>query len=296
MRDKQIAIFFFRAFPLWAGLCALVLFSPPQGGRASAETLIPIDPAAAVVHGSGPANTFARAANLKTVSIVPGQMRLVVEHANPWPAVSIDGGPPSQAATLWVFLYLPDGKWHAAGAERLRPTQIDGDPKPEDSDLSKWIGESWLYDAGRWGPMAGYRPRPGELVGLMVAAGSSRSDDQAPVRERTNVVQIAWPGPTGAPDAAFVWSEGGPVPDPGPGPSPTPDLAAITARLGIAEKRLDDALRKAEALEGRIKGLEDQSGGVAGRLGALEGRMIWSTCVAKARLGFADVPISCKLQ
>jgi len=140
--------------------------------------------------------------------------------ADHWPAVPVEpGGEPAQAATLWVFLNI-GGIWFATGAERLRPNQVNGS-KPEGSPATL-IGEDWLYDPNRWKEMAGYNPVPGEHVGVMIAAGSTRSDDNTPVQERSNILVIAWPDALGQNPCTVVWTEGQPTPVPGPEPPPAP--------------------------------------------------------------------------
>jgi hypothetical protein len=258
-------------------LALALLFLP-----AFAAAQIPL--ADVTVLGSPPrVLNFPARATLDHIGLTPGALNLVVIHATPWPAVSIDGGDPVQSATLWVFLKI-NGKWYATGAERLRPQQIEGTDKPEDADVNHFIGVSWLYDAGRWGPMAGYVPKTGEQVGMMVAAGSSRSDDQAPVQERTRIVQFAWPGSGGAAAITPTWIEGQVAPptppEPPEPPSPpvpppaTVDLSPILLRLSHFEA----ALASFEA-----------------RVGALEIRKIPVSCSAAANLGFTRIPVSCRL-
>ena len=141
-------------------------------------------------------------AAITTLGIQPSALTLEVAPDRQWPLVPVDtGSEPSQAATLWVFLNIR-GEWFGTGAERLRPGQLHG-VKPESQDISSWIGQDWLFDVTRWKNMAGYTPSKGELVGWMVAAGSTPSDDHAPVHERTPVILVPWPGRDGS-----VWREG----------------------------------------------------------------------------------------
>lgn len=121
-----------------------------------------------------------------------------------WPPVAIDENHPSQSATLWIFEFI-GGVWYATGAERLRPEQITGTAKPEDMPLSRLVAEGWLYDPNRWGVMAGYNPQPNEVVGFMVVAGSTRSDDTTPVEERTPIVFFPWPSNAGADPVNVQW-------------------------------------------------------------------------------------------
>ena len=58
------------------------------------------------------------------------------------------------------------------------------------------VANEWYYDA-RWGPMEGYQPSDGELVGLFVAAGPTRGASftlpSCPqVCERSNVAIVPW--------------------------------------------------------------------------------------------------------
>jgi hypothetical protein len=190
-------------------------------------------------------------------------LHLEVDHHTTWPAVSIEaGGEPAQAATLWVFLQI-GGRWHATGAERLRPGQIAGDDKPEDANVNNFIGVSWLFDANRWGPMAGFVPQLGEHVGMMVVAGSTRSDDTTPVEERTKVIEFAWPGPGGAANIQPVWVEGQPAVDPGgldlPPARPSDPaaggeaVAAILARMDELDHKLEGLSRQVDAGTERIQ-------------------------------------------
>jgi hypothetical protein len=116
--------------------------------------------------------------------------------------VAIDEtGNPAQNATLWVLEQI-GGIWYATGAERLRPEQLNG-TKPSGQPPTV-IGQDWLYDPARWGPMAYYNPAPGEIMGVMLVAGSTRSDNQTPLKVRTNPLWIHWPSAQGANPAQIV--------------------------------------------------------------------------------------------
>lgn len=146
------------------------------------------------VIGSPDVRSFPVRATFEAIGINDDHISIASSGTGYWPAVSIDGGDPVQSATLWVFVRI-NGTWYATGAERLRPTQLNGD-KP-DGPPSTLIGNGWLYDGGRWGGLAGYNPKPGELVGMMLVAGSTRSDDNCPVKERSDIVFFAWPDDRG---------------------------------------------------------------------------------------------------
>ena len=60
-----------------------------------------------------------------------------------------------------------------------------------------YVGQNWFFDPVRWGPMAGYQPADGELVGLFVGAGALRNQvftlpDCPQVCERSNVALVPW--------------------------------------------------------------------------------------------------------
>ncbi len=53
------------------------------------------------------------------------------------------------------------------------------------------VGLEWFYD-GRWAPILGYQPQPGEVVGIFVGAGNLRDSGNWAVEERSDVVLIPW--------------------------------------------------------------------------------------------------------
>lgn len=119
-----------------------------------------------------------------------------------WPPVQIDPDGTTQEATVWVFFRL-GGVWYGTGGERLRPNQTD-----KQLTQASELGPGWLYDSNRWGPMTNYVPQVGEYVGFMVVAGSTRSDANSPVQERSKVVLVPFPadGVT-ASFPPFAWEE-----------------------------------------------------------------------------------------
>ena len=217
-----------------------------------------IDLASAIVRNSDPACLkFPVTATLHSFGLVPGEMRIQSSGAERWPAVAIDAsGELTQAATLWVFLQI-NGRWYATGAERLRPTQVNGE-KPE-GEITGLIGRDWLFDAGRWQEMASYTFTEGKTFGVMLVAGDSRGVGRIPVQERSNVLELKWPGPQGRLPLEEVWREGqivdvptspSPVPEV-PSTPPTPsapeaDIVAILAqRLTHIEELLIEILATA---------------------------------------------------
>lgn len=227
---------------------------------ASAQSFSPPDVHAFQVVGAdrGVLN-FPVTARLTTFRVEPGAMTIHTTGAESWPAVDIDGSGPSQAATLWVAERIA-GVWYATGAERLRPGQING-PKPEAEGpgaLATLIGSDWLYDSSRWRPMAGYNPAFGEPVCVMVAAGSTRSDNQTPVQARTQWLCLSWPNGT------TLWQEGDAVQPPSDPPvivppvvvppkPPTVDPPANNPTLDELNKKLDDLKAQVQGVDDRLK-------------------------------------------
>jgi len=185
----------------------------------AAQSFTPPDVSAFHVVGADRAVLgFPRTARLELFRVEPGAMTIRTTGTDSWPALAIeDGGEPVQSATLWVGLRI-GGEWYATGAERLRPGQLNG-TKPEaerPGELATLIGGGWLYDAGRWRPMAGYNPAFGEPVCVMIAAGSTRSDNQTPVQARTQWQCLSWP------NGAVLWQEGDSTPSAPPAPPSAP--------------------------------------------------------------------------
>src|SRR5262245_10526137 len=151
-----------------------------------------------VIGGSPAVRSWPITASITSLSIGGGTFHVDCTKRCGWPGVDIGGA--LQEATIWMFEKI-GGQWYGTGAERLRPCQADkGLGRPSD------IATGWFYSPV-WAPMTGYVPARGETVGFMVTAGSTRADANAPVRERTGVVLVAWPGDGGGAWPPFLWRE-----------------------------------------------------------------------------------------
>ena len=131
--------------------------------------------------------SFPVTSRITELSFRPGTIHVDHTLRGTWPPVVIDPDGTTQEATIWVFFRI-GGRWYGTGGERLRPNQTD-----KALDNPSALGPDWLYDPNRWGVMTGYVPSPGELVGFMVVAGSTRSDDHVIARERTGVILVPFP-------------------------------------------------------------------------------------------------------
>mgnify|MGYP000868151161 CR=1 FL=1 len=145
---------------------------------------------------------FAVTSRITSLSFRPGTFHIDHTRRGMWPPIVIADDGTTQEATVWVFFHI-GGRWYATGGERLRPNQTD-----KALDNPSHIGPGWLYDPGRWREMTNYVPAPGELVGFMVVAGSTRSDDRVMVRERTGVVLLPFPRDDVSTEyPPFAWEE-----------------------------------------------------------------------------------------
>lgn len=152
--------------------------------------------------GSPDVRDFAVTSRITSISFRPGTFHIDHSRRGMWPPVVIAPDGTTQEATVWVFFSI-GGRWYGTGGERLRPNQTD---KALDNPSS--IGPDWLYDPNRWGVMTGYVPPPGQLVGFMVVAGSTRSDNNVAVRERSGVVLVQFPADDRTTEfPPFAWEE-----------------------------------------------------------------------------------------
>lgn len=271
----------------------------------------PIDLSQVTVVGSDPsALTFPRTARLESIGIVPGRMSIRTSGTDNWPGTDGTMDRDAQGGTLWVFLNI-NGRWHATGAERLRRYQVNGDKPvadPSQGGLGTLIGQGWLFDGGRWGIMAGRNPKPGERIGVMVVAGSTRSDFNVPLRARTDILVVTWPDAQGKMPFDVVWREGdgGDVQPPPPPPPPDDLRLKVTALEGevlrwrAAFQGMHDAVSGTQAALGRLQ--DALPSDMAARLQrveeavtALQARPIVARCEAALSLFGMRIPISCRL-
>jgi hypothetical protein len=102
----------------------------------------------------------------------------------------------------------PNGTWYCSapielwkgkpgGGGAIQSQTVNGTPPGQ-------IPRNWFYNADRWGPLAGYQPRPGETIGVFVVAGDARNAID-PVHERSNIVLVTLP----ADGVAATFTRGG---------------------------------------------------------------------------------------
>jgi hypothetical protein len=110
---------------------------------------------------------------------------------NRWPDVPFGTG--SLQYTLGLCLNLfGRGQWYCSAVIQYWFGRDNG--------ASVHVGRDWYYDPVRWGPLAGYQPANGELVGIFVGAGNLRDKSDGSgsyVLERSNVLLVPFGGQFG---------------------------------------------------------------------------------------------------
>lgn len=158
---------------------------PPSGGGGGGAAPAGFGLGAVTIVGGSPdVRGWPITSTITSIAFSPGVFHIDHTRRGQWPGVDIGGA--LQDSTIWVFENI-NGQWYGTGGERLRPGQTDkGLTRASD------IASGWFYNAF-WAPMTGYVPRPGEAVGFMITAGSTRADNNAPVKERSGIVFIPFP-------------------------------------------------------------------------------------------------------
>jgi len=277
---------------------AVITCAGPASKLAAQSGFPPIDLATVkIVGGAEGVRGFNPTASLDSFEVKRGGMTIRTSATAGWPAVAIEtGGEPVQSATLWVCT-RPQGAWVCAGAERLRPNQLNG-TKPEAEDpgaVETLIGGGWLYDSGRWKEMAGYNPAMNTPIGVFIASGSTRSDEQYTVHERTKLQIRTWP--TGE----LLWTEGQDAPVPPvvvpPVVPPAPqDLSEIFRRLDALDARLSALAAGVPAdQKPAVELLQNDVADLSRRLNETEAKKIPVGCDVKATLFGFKVSVGCTL-
>lgn len=282
----------------WKMICLAVLSALLLSIPIHAQS-IPMD--SVTVIGSPDVRSFdSTHVSLDSITFTGSAMILRSTGASAWPSVAIEpGGEPVQAGTLWVIENI-QGKWYATGAERLRPSQVSGS-KPEGSPADL-IGTGFLYAEDRWGPMAGYNPVEGELVGFMIVSGSTRSDDQVTVQQRSPAILTRWSRVGSNYPLPIVWREGDPLVSTQPTqlpvqpPTQVPGDDTLRVRLDHLGSAYADLAIRVGLIEHSALQSEAGVATLYDLIKELGARVIPASCVASANLGAFRIPISCSLK
>ena len=110
-----------------------------------------------------------------------------------WPDVVPPGWDGGLQWTLGMTLNI-GGRWFASAPVQFWHGLQEAGGPPQDYALN------WFYDPARWAPMTGHQPVAGETIGFFACAGDCRNNTAgslSPVKERSNVVLVTFPGPGG---------------------------------------------------------------------------------------------------
>jgi hypothetical protein len=113
---------------------------------------------------------------------------------NRWPDVVPPGWDGGLQWTLGMALNI-GGRWYASAPVQFWHGLEESGGPPQNYALN------WFYDPVRWAPMTGHQPVVGETIGFFACAGDCRNNTAgslSPVKERSNVVLVTFPGPGGA--------------------------------------------------------------------------------------------------
>jgi hypothetical protein len=143
--------------------------------------------------------SWAQTANITSVDFEPDYFYVDFDkRTSPdrWPDVPFGTGSLQYTLGLCLNLYGA-GQWYCSAAIQYWFGRDNG--------ASDNIGGDWYYDPARWGPMAGYQPQNGEIVGIFVGAGNLRDvrdGSGSYVLERSNVLLMPFGGQFSSTSAA----------------------------------------------------------------------------------------------
>ncbi len=203
-----------------------------------------------ILNGPDDVLSFSPTSQITELEFRKGSLHLRHSKETVWPSVMLDTA--QQQATFWIFGKI-GGQWFAAGMERLRPNQQD---KPEGDDPTGFI--AGFVEGRNFGAFNGHTFQRGDPMGFMVVQGNTRLAQDAPLRERSLVVEMAFP-----PSGTILWTEGQavapvvPAPEPTPGPTPpapaapSVDLSKVLEELASIKQTLANVATKDDIKEAR---------------------------------------------
>ena len=199
--------------------------------------MIPLSNVQIISNGQAPdVLSFAPTSKITELEFRPGSLHLRHTKETAWPFVMLDTA--QQQATFWVFAQI-NGQWVAAGLERLRPNQQD---KPEGNNPREFI--AGFVEGRNFGPFNGHNFRDGDLMGFMVVQGDTRLNANAPLRERSLVVAMAFP-----PSGQILWEEGQAQPHPQTTPVASPSSQVSDQQINQFVQTIDELRKRLDRLE-----------------------------------------------
>jgi hypothetical protein len=167
------------------------VFTPGPSGPSGPAPNDAINLNTAFIHNSpGDVARWPVTTSLSRLDLMPSGAHVVFDKQSSWPEVTPPGWAGGLQYTLWIVLNI-NGQWHASGCiEYWRGLYENGGPVSQ-------YAMNWYFDPIRWAPMTGHQPAPGEQVGFLVTAGDARNNGPSSVKERSNVVMVAFPSSAG---------------------------------------------------------------------------------------------------
>jgi hypothetical protein len=203
-----------------------------------------------ILNGPDDVLSFTPTSQITELEFRRGSLHVRHTKETAWPSVMIETA--QQQATFWILAKI-DGQWVAAGMERLRPNQQD---KPEGDDPTGFI--TGFVEGRNFGAFNGHTFQRGDPMGFMVVQGNTRLAQDAPLRERSLVVEMAFP-----PSGTILWTEGqatpeisttggmGSIPPPPQPPAPSVDLTKVLEELEGIKRTLSNVATKDDIREAR---------------------------------------------
>jgi hypothetical protein len=167
---------------------------PPPPPPAPAPTPVPSGPSdgmnlglAAVYNSPGDIASWPIRSTITQLDMSSAGLSFQFSTQNSWPDVVPPGFSGPLQYTVWAVVNI-NGQWNTSGFIQMWRGRVStGAPILTD------FATNWAYDS-RWGPMDGYHPHVGELMGFFLSAGDARGESGvSSVRERTQVVMVSLP-------------------------------------------------------------------------------------------------------
>jgi hypothetical protein len=159
------------------------VLAPAAPTMATANGGDAIDLSAAQIVNAPDIRSWPIVTTIRSIDVVPGNMRLVFDGQNDWPDVVPPGWDGPLQYTVWAFVSI-GGVWVGSGFVQMWRGRDGVGDDPSD------FNNNWWYSS-RWAPMAGHQLAPGEIFGVCVTPGNARDNGgPIPFAGRSQVVTL----------------------------------------------------------------------------------------------------------
>ena len=138
--------------------------------------------------------SFQKTDSLTSVGILSDDVYVDWTGKDTWPEAVTPGWAGPLQYSMGICFNI-NGQWYgSAPIESWKGKNHVGGPIQQTNIEGSGIGQlpkNWFYNS-TWGAMAGYQPKPGELVGFFLACGDCRNNFN-PTKIRTNIVTFPMP-------------------------------------------------------------------------------------------------------